>query len=130
MRRLIVLMVAMALVGCGANAEKQIIGRWQSEDGDVTLTFTPDGTMYFEGATAFDCYSIDGDQLKIVVGSSGDDAPLTVTFDGADTMKTSGPGGDRVYKRLNSTGTLSPEANQLKISNALDGKAAPACPAP
>ena len=130
-RRLMVLVLALVLAGCGAggaDAEKQVVGRWETEDGDATLTFTPDGIMYFEGSSSFDCYSIEGDKLTLTIGD--DAADMTVSFDGTDTMKTAGPGGNRVYKRLNSTGTLSPEATQLKISNALDDKEPATCPAP
>jgi hypothetical protein len=94
------------------------------------ITFTPEGVLYFEGANQFDCYTVDGDKLEFNIGASDDSPVLTVKFDGADKMTTTGPGGDRVYKRLNSTGTLSEEANILKIEKALDGGDQPTCPAP
>jgi hypothetical protein len=124
-RCLIAGLLALILVGCGTpSTRQQIVGRWQTADGEAIVTFTSDGIVYGEGESRLDCYMLDGHNVSVMIDNTIRD-PMGVAFAGTDTMITTSADGKRVYTRLSTSGTLSDQGQRLQHARAFGKRGAP-----
>ncbi len=98
-RRLAILLTAVALAGCGGSSDEGVVGVWYDPSDDTTVTFSDDGRITVEGDgddIAGDYRLIDDTQISLDLSQGGTETVSVVLgyeLDG-DTLVLIAPDGD------------------------------------